>query len=279
MAHVRERLQAALAGRFSIEREIGQGGMAVVFLARPADMGPAVAMKVLRPEFARVVGVERFLREIAVLSELRHRAILPLLESGRAGDLPYYVMPYADGDSLQHRLQRTGPLPLDEVRAIATAVGSALDYAHARNLLHRDIKPANILFAEGRALLADFGVTRAIIRAGGESRSSSGIIVGTPEYMSPEQAGGDEAVDARSDLYALGCVVYEMLTGEPPFTGATAQAVLARHVNDPARGIRVVRAEVPAAMELAVLAALAKRPAERPASVAAFVKGLGGVPD
>ncbi|MBI1967647.1 MAG: serine/threonine protein kinase, partial [Gemmatimonadetes bacterium] len=188
MAHVRELLQAAVAGRFVVERELGRGGMAAVFLARSPEGGDAVAIKVLRPEFARVVGAERFHREIALLGNLSHPNILPLLTSGQAGALPYFIMPFAEGDSLRRRLERAGPLPVADVLAIAAAVAAALDYAHARNIVHRDIKPANILFVGECPVVSDFGVARAIVEAGGDSLSSSGLIVGTPEYMSPEQA-------------------------------------------------------------------------------------------
>src|SRR5574341_2438029 len=236
-------LQSAVAGRYEVVREIGRGGMAAVFLARAHAAGEAVAIKVLRPEFARVVGVERFLREIVLHRRLRHAHILPLLDTGHAGALPFYVMPFAAGDSLQRRLERAGPLPLAEALAITTAVAAALDYAHAQNIVHRDIKPANILFDGTRPTVSDFGVARAVVAAGGDALSTSGLLVGTPEYMSPEQADGGRALDGRSDLYGLGCVVYEMLAGGPPFTGPSVQAILARHLREPPPSLRSVRSE------------------------------------
>ncbi|MGH7614367.1 MAG: serine/threonine-protein kinase [Gemmatimonadales bacterium] len=275
MDNVRAQLQAAVAGRFAVERELDRGGMARVFLARRPDAGEPVAIKVLRPEFARAVGADRFHREIALLGGLRHPHILPLLESGQAEAFPFYVMPYADGDSLRRRMNQAGPLPLAEALAVAAAVAAALDYAHAQNIIHRDIKPDNVLFASGRPVVTDFGVARAILRAGTESFSSSGLVVGTPGYMSPEQSRGSTELDGRSDLYALGCVVYEMLAGEPPFRAATAQALLARHAHDPPRSLRVVRPDVPVAVEAAVQAALAKLPEERPGSGAELVARLG----
>jgi serine/threonine-protein kinase len=230
----------------------------------------------LRPEFARFVGAERFHREIALLSAMQHPNILPLVESGQSGSLPFYVMPYAEGGSLRDRLDRQPQLALGEVIEVVSCVAAALDYAHARNIVHRDIKPDNVLFLSGRPFVSDFGVARAIVQAGGEDLSSSGLILGTPEYMSPEQARGAQDLDGRSDLYALGCVVYEMLAGEPPFTAATTHALLARHANDPPRSLRVLRPDVHAAAEAAVHAALAKRPEHRPGSGAEFVARLRG---
>ena len=267
-------LQAAVAGRYTVEREIARGGMATVVLARRLNDGAPVAIKLLRPEFARVVGAERFHRETALLRTLDHPNILPLLETGQAGALPFYVMPFADGGSLRDRLTRTPHLPVDEVRSIVAAVTAALDYAHAHNIVHRDIKPDNVLFRGDRTVVSDFGIARAIVRAGGERLSSSGLTPGTPQYMSPEQVNRVEDLDGRSDIYSLGCMVYEMLAGEPPFRGATVQAILARHVGDPPPGLRVVRPELPESLAAAVRTALAKRPADRPATGAEFLTAM-----
>lgn len=268
---VRELLQAAVARRFVLERRIGQGGWAVVFLARRTDTGECVAVKVLRPEFARFVGAERFHREIALLSAMQHPNILPLVESGQSGSLPYYVMPYAEGGSLRDRLDRQPQLALAEVIEIVGCVAAALDYAHARNIVHRDIKPDNVLFLGSRPFVSDFGVARAIVEAGGNELSSSGLILGTPEYMSPEQAAGHRDLDGRSDVYSLGCVVYEMLAGEPPFRGPSVQAIVARHAHAAVPPLRVVRPDVLRHVEQAIEAALAKRADERPRSAEAFV--------
>ena len=276
MADLRELLQTALVGRFAVGRKIGQGGWAVVYLAHRSDTGDSVAVKVLRPEFARFVGAARFQREIALLSNLQHPNILPLIESGQLGSLPYYVMPYAEGRSLRDRLEREPQLPLAEAIDIVRCVASALDYAHAHHVVHRDIKPDNMLFLDDRPVIADFGIARAIVQVGGDDLSSSGLIPGTPEYMSPEQAAGDRELDGRSDLYSLGCVLYEMLAGEPPFCGASVQAIVARHARAPVPPLRVVRPDMPAHVEQAIMSSLAKRPEERPVSGDAFVRLLSG---
>ena len=276
MAYIREVLQAAVVQRYTLERQIGRGGWAVVYLARRTDSGEPAAVKVLRPEFARFVGAERFHREIALLGGLRHPNILPLLESGQAGALPYYVMPYADGQSLRERLEREAQLSLAEVVRIVRPIVAALDYAHARNIVHRDIKPDNVLFLSGTPMVADFGIARAIVQAGGDDLSSSGLIPGTPEYMSPEQASGEHQLDGRSDLYSLGCMTYEMLAGQPPFTGSSVQAIVARHAHAPPPPVRVVRPDVSEHVERAIAAALAKRAQDRPASGAALLASLAG---
>lgn len=272
MKGVQVALEAALGERYSVERQVARGAMAVVFLAVERDAGARVAIKVLLPEFARAVGAERFHREIAMLEKLHHRNILPLLESGQAGSLPYYLMPYAAGGSLHSRVG--APLPLAEVVSVARDVAAALDYAHDQNIVHRDIKPENVVFDGGRALVCDFGVARAIIRASSEEFSSSGLVVGTPAYMSPEQASGAHDLGPASDLYALGCVAYEMLVGEPPFTGPTVAAVLARQVAERPRSPRVVRPDLPPHVEEALCAALAKHPEDRPRTGAEFVARL-----
>jgi serine/threonine protein kinase len=244
--------------------------MAVLYHARRNADGVDVALKVLRPEFAATILRERFHQEIAILSELHHPNILPLLESNQAEHLLYYVMPFAHGASLKERIETDRHLPVDEALAIVRDVAAALDYAHERDVVHRDVKPANMMFTEeGRAVICDFGVARAVARAGGERLSTSGLVVGTPAYMSPEQASGGK-VDYRSDIYSLGCVAYAMLAGEPPFGGRTAQIIMARHVREHPPKLRIVRHEVPEAVEAAVLAALEKDPVKRPPSAGAF---------
>jgi serine/threonine-protein kinase len=270
-------LGEALRGRYVVERQLARGGMAVLALGHVEGTGAPVAIKVLRPEFARAVGPERFGREIEILRRLAHPRIVPLLDSGLAATMPFLVMPYLTGPTLRDLIARTPAFPLDEVVNLARDVGGALDYAHAMGVVHRDIKPENVLLSEGHAVLMDFGIARAVEVAGAETLSSSGLMLGTPAYMSPEQAESSSRADARSDLYALGCVLYEMLTGEPPFTGADARAVLARHAADHPRSIRVVRPELPDHAERAVLAALAKRPQDRPPSGAALAAQLAGL--
>ncbi len=257
---------SALKGRYDLEREIAGGGMGVVFAARATGTAEAVAVKVLRPEIARIVGPERFLREITILRRLAHPNIVPLLDAGAAGGLPYLVMPYVSGPTLRDRIAGApAGLAIAEMRAVARAVAAALDYAHAAGVVHRDIKPENILLpGVGGAVVTDFGLARAVEVAGGDAISSSGLVLGTPAYTSPEQASGAGQVDGRADIYALGCVLYEMLAGEPPFGGPTAQAIMARHAAEPPRSLRVVRKDVPEAVERAILAALAKAPEDRP---------------
>jgi serine/threonine-protein kinase len=243
--------------------------MATVYLAEDTESGERVAVKVLRKELTAILGATRFYREIAILRRLKHPSIVPVLDSRQAGSRLYYVMPYISGDSVRVRLERQGPLRLDEVIRIAGYVAGAIDYAHEHGVLHRDIKPENVLLEGTRALVCDFGVARAIEAAGSEFSSSSGLVVGTPVYMSPEQATAGR-VDRLSDVYALGCVIYEMLAGEPPFAGTTAQAILARKLSEPPRSLRTVRPEVPPAIERAVLFALEKDPARRPESAGAL---------
>lgn len=270
-----DRVRDAFADRFDVEREMHRGAMAIVFLARDRARDRLVALKVLRPEFAITVGAERFHREIGILGSLEHPNILPMLEAATAGTLLYYVTPCAS-DDLATRIAREVRLSLEDTLSITRQVADALDYAHARNVLHRDIKPSNVLFDGERAEVCDFGIARAIEVAAGESLSSSGLIVGTPTYMSPEQARHDREIDGRADIYSLGCVVYEMLVGQPPFTGPTVQAVLARHTKERPPKIRVIRPEVPEHVEAAVEAALAKDPAARPNTGASLVSRLSG---
>jgi serine/threonine protein kinase len=232
-------LATALEGRYVIEREIGSGGTAVVFRARDLRHHRLVAIKVLRPELARSLGPDRFLREIRIAASLTHPHILPVHDSGEAAELLYYVMPYVEGESLRSRLIREGALPMDDALRIAREVADALSYAHSRGVVHRDIKPGNILLVGGHAVVADFGIATATdIGMDDETLTSPGLVIGTPAYMSPEQARGEPMVDGRSDLYSLGCVLYEMLTGRPPFTGPSAQAVLARHSHDAPEPLR-----------------------------------------
>jgi TolB-like protein len=276
MRDLEERLRAALADRYALERELGRGGMAVVFLARDLRHDRAVAIKVLRHEIAAALGAERFLREIQIAAKLHHPHILPLYDSGAAGELLYYVMPYVEGQSLRQRLEREKQLPVAEALAITRQVAGALAYAHRHDVVHRDIKPENILLESGEAVVADFGIARAITAAGGDKLTQTGIAIGTPLYMSPEQAVGGEAVDGRSDVYSLACVLYEMLAGHPPFLGGTAQAILARHTVDPVPPLRTARATVPAGVEQALGRALAKVPADRYATALQFAEALGG---
>jgi hypothetical protein len=272
------RLNEALADRYLIERELGQGGMATVHLARDLRHDRLVALKVLRPELLAVIGAARFLAEIKTTASLQHPHILPLHDSGEVDGTVFYVMPYVDGESLRDRLERERQLPVDDAVRIAREVAGALDYAHRRGVIHRDIKPENILLHEGQALVADFGIALAVSRIeGGTRMTETGMSLGTPHYMSPEQAMGDRSVDARADVYALGCVLYEMLTGEPPFTGPTAQAIVARVLTDTPRSLRAQRQTIPPHVEAAVHKALQKLPADRFATAADFGTSLGDV--
>src|SRR5438477_1236648 len=227
------RLQAALAGRYTIERELGRGGMATVYLAQDRKHHRQVAIKVLKPELAAALGPERFLREIDTAARLTHPHILPLHDSGEAAGLLYYVMPYVEGETLRDRLEREGQLPLEEAVRITREVASALSYAHSHDVVHRDIKPENILLSGGEAVVADFGIARAITAAARGQLTETGIAIGTPGYMSPEQGAASARVDERSDIYSLGCVLYEMLAGEPPYTGVNARSVIAKQITDP----------------------------------------------
>ncbi len=267
-------LRAALADRYALERELGHGGMATVYLARDLRHGRPVAIKVLRPEIAAALGPERFLREIELAARLTHPHILPLHDSGQAGGSLYYVMPYIEGESLRDRLEREGPLPLEDALRITREVASALSYAHSHDVVHRDIKPENILLSGGEAVVADFGIARAITRAAGSGLTEAGIPVGTPAYMSPEQASAAQAVDGRSDIYSLGCVLYEMLAGEPPYTGSSAQVVIAKRFTDPVPSVRRLRDTIPPAIDGAVSKALGKAPADRYVTAAQFAEAL-----
>jgi serine/threonine protein kinase len=267
------RLTAALADRYRLERELGQGGMATVYLAEDLKHRRKVAVKVLRPELTAILGAERFLKEIEVTARLQHPHILPLFDSGQAGALLYYVMPYVTGESLRQRLARERQLPLDEAIRLTREVAGALGYAHGLGVIHRDIKPENILLTGGHALVADFGIAKGLGPAGPQL-TETGLSVGTPAYMSPEQAAADEQLDARSDLYALGCVLYEMLTGEPPHTGPSAQAILAKRLTLPPPSARTLRPNLPEAVDRALQQVLAPLPADRFATAAAFAEAL-----
>jgi tetratricopeptide (TPR) repeat protein len=273
MPELTELLHRVIGDHYALERELGRGGMATVYLARDLRHDRFVAVKVVRPDLAAVLGPARFLHEIEIAAHLAHPHILPLHDSGQFEGNLYYVMPYVEGESLRARLQREVQLPLLDALTIAREVADALGYAHQHGVVHRDIKPENILLQAEHALVADFGIARAIDIAGGEELTDTGIVLGTPAYMSPEQASGD-VTDGRSDLYSLGCVLYEMLAGEPPFTGASAHAVLARHRSDAPRSLRVVRTGVPPALESALSTVLAKVPADRFATAGDFRRAL-----
>ena len=268
------RLRAALADRYTIERELGCGGMAIVYRAGDVKHRRAVAIKVLRPELAARLGPDRFLREVKIAASLNHPHILALYDSGDAGGFLYYVMPYVEGESLRDKLEREKQLSVEDALGITRQVASALGYAHARNVVHRDIKPENILLHEGEAMVSDFGIALAVSAAAGERLTQTGIAVGTPAYMSPEQATSERGVDARSDVYSLGCVLYEMLAGEPPYTGPTAQALITKRLVDPVPAVRRLRAAVPVGVEHALTKALAKVPADRWPSAGAFAEAL-----
>ena len=266
---------AALGERYAIDRELGRGGMATVYVAQDRRHGREVAVKVLRPDVAAAIGAERFLREITIAARLTHPHVLPLLDSGQAAGALYYVMPYVRGESLRQRLAREGRLALKDALRIARELGAGLDYAHREGFIHRDVKPENVLLADGHAVIADFGIARAICQScDGQNVTEVGLTIGTPEYMSPEQAAGDRDLDGRSDLYSLACVIYETLAGEPPFAGASARAVMAQHLSEAPPPLRARRPDAPAAVEQALARALAKDPADRFATVAQFVTAL-----
>ena len=265
---------SALADRYVVERELGRGGMATVYLAEDRKHGRKVAIKVLRPGLAASLGAERFLREIGIAAQLAHPHIVPLIDSGEANGMLYYVQPFVPGGSLRERLDAEKRLTLKETLRIAQDVGAGLDYAHRNRFVHRDVKPENVLFADGHALLADFGVARVYSASDTEGVTDAGIAVGTPEYMSPEQASGEPNLGSASDVYSLACVVYEMLTGEPPLRGAGARATLAKQVTNVPRPVRALRPDAPTHIERTLARALAKDPGERFPTVAEFVAAL-----
>jgi len=276
MADLLDRLKAALSERYAINRELGHGGMAVVYLARDEKLNRQVALKVLRPELAASLGSERFLREIEIAAKLTHPNILALHDCGEADGQLYYTMPYVEGESLRDRLRREKQLPIDDALQITKEVADALGYAHSLGLVHRDIKPENILFTAGHAVVSDFGIARAVTEAGGEHLTETGLTVGTPVYMSREQASGTKEIDARSDLYSLGCVLYEMLAGEPPFAAPTVQALVAKVLTVPPPRVTAVRDRVPSSVEAAIDQALAKVPADRFRTAVHFSDALHG---
>lgn len=271
---VREALSAALGDRYTIDRELGRGGMATVYVAEDLRHRRQVAIKVLRSDVAAAIGAERFLREIAIAARLTHPHVLPLIDSGQAAGSLYYVMPYVRGESLRERLVREKRLSLKDALRIARELGAGLDYAHREGFVHRDVKPENMLLVDGHAVLADFGIARAIFQAGGDHVTEVGLAIGTPEYMSPEQAAGDRELDGRCDEYALACVIYEMLAGTPPFSGTSARAIIARHLSEPPPPLRARRPDAPAAVEQALQRALAKAPPDRFPTVAEFTEAL-----
>src|SRR5688572_17860469 len=270
-------LRDALADRYTLERELGRGGMAVVYLARDLRHDRPVALKVLRPELAVTLGPERFQREVRLAARLQHPHILTVHDSGEAAGQLWFTMPFVEGESLRQRLARERQLPIDDALRIAREAADALDYAHGHGVIHRDIKPENILLMSGHALVADFGIARAL-SADDPKLTETGLAVGTPAYMSPEQAAGDKGLDARTDVYSLGAVLYEMLAGEPPFTGATTQAILAKRFTEPPPSVRAVRPNVPDSLDHAIRKALAPVAADRFTTVAQLAQALQAVP-
>jgi serine/threonine-protein kinase len=274
MPDLLQRLKSALADRYAVESEIGRGGMATVFLAEDLKHHRQVAIKVMHPEISSDVATERFFREIEIVAGLTHPHILPLHDSGQADGLLYCVMPFIEGESLLDRLQREKQLPVEDALQITREVADALGYAHERGIIHRDIKPANILLQKGHAVVADFGIARAVEQAGSASITQTGVAVGTPTYMSPEQASGAQDLDGRTDIYALGCVLYQMLAGTPPYAGVTPLAVIKRHSKDPVPSVRTVRDSVPKSVERAITRALAKVPTDRYQTAGEFASAL-----
>ena len=276
MSELLRRLQAAVGDRYNLDREIGRGGMATVYLAQDVRHHRSVAVKVLHPQLAVSLGSDRFLREIQIAARLQHPHIVPLYDSGQAEDFLYYVMPFVEGESLRQRLERERQLPLEEALKIARAVAAALDYAHRQQIVHRDIKPENVMLHEGEAMVTDFGIAKAVTAAAATSLTQTGTAVGTPAYMSPEQASGEVELDGRSDVYSLGCLLFEMLAARPPYTGPTAQAIITHAFTDPVPALRAFRDAVPEWVEQAVVKALAKDPADRYATAAQFSQALSG---
>lgn len=274
MTDLLEQLRSDIGDRYHVDREIGRGGMSTVFLAQDLRHNRPVAVKVLHPQLAVSLGPDRFLREIQIAARLQHPHIVPLYDSGRAGDLLYYVMPYVEGESLRQRLERGKPLPVEEAVHIARGVAAALDYAHRQQVVHRDIKPENVMLHEGEPLVTDFGIAKAVTAAAAQSLTQTGTAVGTPAYMSPEQAAGEAELDGRSDIYSLGAMLFEMVTGGTPFAGPTVQAILARLFTEPVPPLRDHRSDIPDWLEQAAMKALAKTPAERFTTAAQFAQAL-----
>ncbi|MBA2707464.1 MAG: serine/threonine protein kinase, partial [Gemmatimonadaceae bacterium] len=270
------RLATGLEGRYTIERKIGVGGMATVYLARDLRNQRNVALKVLNPELGAVLGSDRFLSEIQVTANLQHPNLLPLFDSGQVDGLLFYTMPFVEGESLRSRLDREKQLPVDEAVRISAAIASALDYAHRRGVIHRDLKPENILMHEGQPLIADFGIALAVSNAGGARITQTGLSLGTPQYMGPEQATGDRVIDGRTDIYSLGAITYEMLVGDPPHVASTSQAIIARLLTEKPASVRAHRPSVPAHVDAAVACALEKLPADRFSTASEFARSLEG---
>jgi serine/threonine protein kinase/tetratricopeptide (TPR) repeat protein len=273
---IQDRLQTALSDRYDLQREIGRGGMATVYLAQDLKHRRPVALKILHPHLAANVGAERFQREVEIAARLNHPHILTLIDSGEADGFLYYVMPYVHGESLRGRLTRERQLPLEEALRIALQVASALGYAHGQGVVHRDIKPENVMLHEGEAMVTDFGICKALSAGGGEKLTQTGMAIGTPAYMSPEQASGDRELDGRSDLYSLGCMLYETLAGVPPFTGPTAQAIILKRFTEPVPSIRAIRSSIPEAVERVLGRALARDPSDRFSTAAELAHALAG---
>jgi eukaryotic-like serine/threonine-protein kinase len=265
-----DRIQRVLSSRYVIERELGHGGMAVVFLARDLRHDRPVAIKVFRSDIGDATGAERFQREIRLLARLQHPHILPLYDSGTIGETSYFVSPFIEGETLRDRLKRERQFPIDEAVRLAIEVADALDFAHTRDVIHRDIKPENILQHDGHAVVADFGIARAIRRSAGEWTTSAGMAVGSPAYMSPEQASGERQIDGRTDVYSLACVLYEMLTGQPPFSGRSAHLIIAARMTGTARPARELRDAISPELEATLSRALERAPADRFASAGDF---------
>jgi serine/threonine protein kinase len=269
-----ELLAAALSDRYTLERELGRGGMATVWLAREIHQEARVAIKVMHPGLAHALDSKRFVREMGIAAALEHPLIVPLLDSGNAGGTLYYIMPYLEGESLFQRLERERRLALEDALHITREVAAALGYAHSKKVLHRDVKPENILLAEGHALIADFGLARAIGAADYQKLTQTGIMVGTPYYMSPEQIREDRDLDQRTDIYGLGCILYEMLTGEPPYPGRSLTEVVSRILSAPVPSARTLQPGVPPGVDQAISRALAKPAAERFTSMQEFAAAL-----
>ena len=274
-----ERIRSAFSDNYTIDRELGRGGMSTVYLAQDAKHERLVALKVLHPDLAATLGPDRFLREIKLAARLNHPHILPLHDSGEASGFLYYVMPYVEGESLRERLDRDKQLPIEEAVHHGRAIASALDYAHRQNVVHRDIKPENVMLYEGEAMVMDFGIAKAVSAAGSETLTQTGMMIGTPAYVSPEQAAGEMNLDGRSDQYSLAVMVYEMITGERPFNGATPQAIMAKRFTETPKPLRTVRRDTPENVEKAVMRAMATEPTGRYTTSAQFGQALasGGV--
>lgn len=277
MSDLLDRLKSALAGHYAIREELGSGGMATVYLADDLKHDREVAVKILHPELAASLGADRFLQEIRVTAKMSHPHVLPLYDSGEADGFLYYVMPLVIGESLRDLLNHETQLPIEDAIRITREAAEALAHAHGHGLIHRDVKPGNILLSDGHAIVADFGISRAVSQAGGAKLTQTGMVIGTPAYMSPEQSAGDPNIDARSDVYALGCVLYEMLTGQIPFPAPTAQAMMARHTMEPVPPPRVMRPSIPPELEDVLVCALSKSPADRFKSAAEFGRALAAV--